>query len=154
MEAAPTPKDSHYHPNTLTPTHNHKRWLERSPEFKRRLDIRNERIVRMYASEPMTAAAIATRFGLSEGRIKAIISKYAHIIEQDKAHEKLKRINRLRRLDDSTQSERMALDVVRELREEFEGTPAAVTNVTVVSQVVFESPQERIADASVRQIEL
>ena len=135
MDAQPAPAPSpngtngsgYYHPTTLTPTHNHKRWLERSPEFLRKHELRNFKIVRMYAQEPITMRAIGLKFGLSEGRIKAIIAKYAGKLDWDLRHEKTKRVNELRRIADETQAPGMKLAVVRELREEFEGKSSGVS---------------------------
>lgn len=74
--------------------------------------------------------ALGLRFGLSHARIKAIIDKNADKFNWHLGHEKAKRINELRRLGEEATNFGQRIEVVREMREEFEGNKTTSVQVT------------------------
>ena len=87
--------------------------------------IRDFKICQMYMQEGMTLQEIGQKFGLTKQAIDYVILKHKSVFKIDKEFEKLKRLNRLKRIFDSC-SDRLSpnkdiLNVIEQMRKEFEG---------------------------------
>ena len=86
--------------------------------------IRDSKICSLYASEAWSYEELATRFGVSATRIGQIIYKNRALLVMDQTHEKIKRVNTLKRLlkkHPSNIGNKTTIDIVESLRTEAEG---------------------------------
>lgn len=121
--------------------------------------IRDNKILKLYAETGMTMYDIGKMFGISCGRVQAIVTKNAALHQLNVANEKLRRINKLHRLSnmlgDKVRKNRDSLDVLEALREEMEGKNGSpqvnvTTNVSVnmtMNNLVEKLHANRISNA-------
>ena len=93
--------------------------------------IRDSKICSLFATDAWTYEEIATRFGISATRVGQIIYKNRALLVLDQQHEKIKRVNTLKRMlkkHPSNIGNKTTLDIVDSLRNEAEGKNGS-TNV-------------------------
>lgn len=89
--------------------------------------IRDSKILSLYATDAWSFEEIGQRFGISSTRVGQIVYKNAHLLKINREHEKIKRINKLKRILAKKSDycpEKDAIDVLDKLREESEGKGA------------------------------
>jgi len=86
--------------------------------------IRDSKILSLYATDAWSYEEIATRFGISATRVGQILYKNKALLVLDREHEKIKRVNTLKRLlkkHPSNLGNKTTIDITEALRNEAEG---------------------------------
>ena len=86
--------------------------------------IRDSKILSLYSTDAWSYEEIATRFGISATRVGQIIYKNKALLVLDREHEKIKRVNTLKRLlkkHPNNIGNKTTIDITEALRNEAEG---------------------------------
>lgn len=128
-------------------------------EVKTRHKIRDLEIIKMY-SQGKTQEEIGFRFSISGTRVHQLLYANLHLLELNKNFEKIKRINRFRRLHSQVEGvlnkDRDEIDVLEQLRKEVEGdskTQPSPVNIAIINvKNLIALPQGELIDLYTRSL--
>lgn len=116
--------------------------------------IKNAYVCKLYVLNNLTQREIGQKVGLTQQAIGAILYKNRHLLQLDKNYEKQKRINKLKYLLEKYPSriaKKSTIDILEQLRKEFEGDRTNININTEVKTIfqninITKAPEELLSD--------